>query len=376
MYQPGGRPGGNRTPEIDFGEFSKRFRGAFDSVVQRFGRWGVGGIVLGIGAIIFFIWFIQGIYTIDPGEQGALRRVGKLCSAVIGPCGDNEGLVTSTGLHWWWPGPVGRRDVVRVTETRRMELGFRSAEGGAVVPNLTEALIITGDLNNVDAQMVVQYDIRNLAHYLFNVNDPGEPARGIAPGRPDGVTLRDATEAALRLVIGQRAIDDALTDKREQIEADTRVKLQEILNSYEAGINITNVRLQDVRAPDEVRDAFDDVLRARQEKDTKINLAEAYQNNIIPVAEGNAVRILEAAEAFKQERILKASGEAARFTSILNEYQKAREVTRQRLYLEAMEEILPGITKFIISPDAQALIVTGGQGGLTPVPFGPTPPSP
>jgi len=222
--------------------------------------------------------------------------------------------------------------------------------------------------------MVVQYDIKNLNDFLFKVDDPGDSVRGTAPGRPDGRTLKDASEAALRLVVGQRSIDDVLTDKRVDVEANTQIRLQEILDSYNTGIHIRNVQLQDVKAPDQVRVAFDDVLQAVQERDTKINLARAYENQVIPRVQGDAVRIKQAAEAFKQERILKANGEAARFTSILREYQKSKEVTRQRLYLEAMEEILPGVTKFIVSPDAQSVLVLGNNGQVTPLPIGPSAP--
>lgn len=371
MYQRGGRPGGNRQPELDFAQFTNRIRNGFGQFTRRLGGGGVGLVVMVVIAFIVTVWALRGIYTTDPSEHAALRRFGSVCGTLFGPCSPSSGVVTEPGLHWWWPGPVGKRDVVRVTQTRRMELGFRSSGGGAAAPRPEESLMISGDLNNVDVQLVVQYDIKDLLNYLFRVDDPGDTGRGILPGRPDGITLKDASEAALRLVIGQRAIDDALTDKREEVEADTQKKLQEILDSYDSGIRITNVRLQDVKAPEEVRDAFADVLRARQEKDTKTNLAEAYRNEVIPRAEGDAERIIQAAQAFKQERLLKATGEAARFTSILREYQKSREVTRQRLYLEAMEEILPGVTKFIVSGEAQPIVVLGGQEGLTPLPIGP-----
>ena len=145
------------------------------------------------------------------------------------------------------------------------------------------------------------------------------------------------------------------------------------LDEYVTGIEILEVKLQDVKPPGQVRDAFDDVLRARQERDTRINQARAFEADIIPRAEGDAERIKEGAEAFKQARITRAEGEADRFTSILQEYNKSQQVTRQRLYLEAMEEVLPGITKVILAPEAQSVLILGGDGSLTPVPFGPTP---
>jgi membrane protease subunit HflK len=219
----------------------------------------------------------------------------------------------------------------------------------------------------------VQYNIKSLHDFLFRVSDPGEEAQGIPPGQPDGRTLKDAAEAALRLVVGQRSIDDVLVRDREGTEEGTRRRLQEILDLYGTGINIEAVQLQDVKAPEEVREAFDDVLRARQERDTRINQARAYEEDIIPRAQGDAARIREEAQAFRQARIAQAQGEADQFVAVLTQYQNSRAVTRQRLYLEAMEQVLPGITKIIVSPEAESALILGNEGRVTPVPVGPTP---
>lgn len=356
-------PSGNRQPEMDFEQILARLREGWNRLNRRLGGGGVGLAILGLVGIILVIWLATGIYTISPGENAALRLFG----AVQGP------PVTEQGLHWWWPAPIGKKDVLLVTGTRRMELGFRSNQGDEVTPVPTEALMITGDLNIVDVQMVVQYTIKSLNDFLFNVADPGDESRGIPEGRPDGRTLRDAAEAALRLVVGQHSIDDVLVRRREEIEESTKERLQEILDSYQTGISVETVQLRDVKPPEQVRDAFDDVLRARQERDTKINQALAYEADIIPRAQGDAARIIEAAEAFRQARVARAQGEADRFVSVLTEYQNSREVTRQRLYLEAMEEILPGITKIILSPEAESVLILGQEGQVTPVPVGPTP---
>lgn len=363
MYPPGG---GQRQPEMDFEQVTARFRDGFGRFSGRFGGGGIGLFIIGLLALLIIVWAGTGVYTIGPGENAARRLFG----AVQGP------PVTQEGLQWWWPSPVGNRDVVRVTETRRMELGFRSNEAGAGNPFPTEALMISGDLNIVDVQMVVQYNIKSLNDFLFRVDDPGEESRAINPGRPDGRTLKDAAEAALRLVVGQRSIDDVLVRNREEVEEQTKIRLQEILDSYNTGINVETVQLQDVKAPEEVRDAFDDVLRARQERDTRINQARAFEADIIPRAEGDAERIKEGAEAFRQARIARAQGEADQFTAVLREYQNSQEVTRQRLYLEAMEQILPGVSKIIVSPEAETVLILGGQDGLTPVPIGPQPAQP
>jgi len=351
-------------------DFEKIMAGIQDSIgrlSQRFGGGGIGMLIVLVLGLIIVIWAASGIYTINPGEQAALRRFGSV----------QGNPQIETGLHWWWPAPVGNKDVVLTSETRRLELGFRSGDNVADTPAPLEAEMISGDLNIVDVQMVVQYDIKNLTDYLFNVSDPGESDRGITAGHPDGRTLKDASEAALRLVIGQRTIDDVLTARREEVQASTKQRLQEILDSYEAGINVTNVQLQDVKAPEEVRDAFDDVLRARQERDTRINQARAYENDIIPRASGNAERIKREAEAFAQARVARAEGEAQGFISVLEEYNQSKlsqDVTRQRLYLEAMEDILPGISKIIVSPDAETVLVLGDSDGVVPLPIGPSAP--
>ena len=361
MYQPGGRPGGGRQPDFDFQEIINRIRTGLGAFAKRLGSGGVGLLVVLVIGLIAVIWAATGIYTISPGEQAALRLFGKAEATPI----------IETGLHWWWPAPIGKRNVVQVTETRRMELGFRRTAAGDVSFD-TEALMISGDLNIIDVRMVAQYNITDLNSFLFEVSDPGEEGR-IAAGRPDGRTLKDASEAALRLVIGQRSIGDVLAVERIAVEDATRLKLQEILGSYGTGINIISVELQNVQAPDQVRDAFDDVLRARQDKERVINEAQGFENQVLPEARGTAARIIEEAEAFKRARIERATGEADQFTAILEEFEQSREVTRQRLYLEAMEEILPGITKFIISPDTESILVLGGQEGLTPLPIGPNP---
>ena len=364
VFAPGG--GGeqpSRPPEFDAGQLFGRARNIFGGAGGRLGGGNLGIIIAAVIALIIVIWAATGVYTISPGENASLRLFG----AVQG------NPITEEGLQWWWPSPVGQRDVVLVTETRRMELGFRSNEAADVTPFLEEALMISGDLNIVDVQMVVQYRISNLNFFLFNVDDPGEANRGIAEGRPDGRTLKDGAEAALRLVVGQRSIDDVLVRNREQVETDTRTRLQAIMNEYQTGIEVISVQLQDVKAPEEVRDAFDDVLRARQEFETRINQAQAYAEDIIPRARGDAQRIIEAADAFKQARVETAEGEAQQFEAVLDEYESSPDVTRQRLYLESLERVLPNVSKIIVDPEADPVLILGQDGGVIPAPIGPNP---
>lgn len=317
------QPGGPRQPEVDFDQMLAGVKGTLGSIAARLGGGGVGGvIVLAIG-LIAVLWLASGIYRIGPGEEVAQRRFGAICGAALAPCSGTTGVVTQTGLHWWWPGPIGDTDKIKVTETRRMELGFRSGadQGVADAQVPVEGLMISGDLNIVDVQMVVQYDIKDLVGFLFRVNDPGEDARGIPPGNPEGRTLKDAAEAALRLVVGQRSIEDVLTEKRTVVESDTKTRLQDILDNYQTGINIVSVQLLKTQAPEEVFESFEDVLRARQEQETRVNEALAYENNIIPRAEGDAERIKREAEAFAQARVARARGESSRFISVLEQFR-------------------------------------------------------
>jgi len=317
------QPGGPRQPEVDFDQMLAGVKGTLGSIAARLGGGGVGGvIVLAIG-LIAVLWLASGIYRIGPGEEVAQRRFGAICGAALAPCSGTTGVVTQTGLHWWWPGPIGDTDKIKVTETRRMELGFRSGadQGVADAQVPVEGLMISGDLNIVDVQMVVQYDIKDLVGFLFRVNDPGEDARGIPPGNPEGRTLKDAAEAALRLVVGQRSIEDVLTEKRTAVESDTKTRLQDILDKYQTGINIVSVQLLKTQAPEEVFESFEDVLRARQEQETRVNEALAYENNIIPRAEGDAERIKREAEAFAQARVARARGESSRFISVLEQFR-------------------------------------------------------
>ncbi len=310
MFQPGGGP---RQPELDFEKIMGGIRDGIGRVSQRLGGGGVGLAVALFVGLIIVIWGATGVYTTSPGEQAVLRLFGDA----------QETPVTQNGLHWWWPGPIGNKDVVRTDLVRRLELGFRSADGVANTPVPVEAQMISGDLNIIDVQMVVQYDIKNLSYYLFKVDDPGEDAgdqRNIPAGRPDGRTLKDATEAALRLVVGQRSLAEVLAEERVNLELDTGVKLQEILDGYQTGINIISVQLQKVEAPAEVQAAFNDVLQARQDKVTATNQAQAYENQVIPEARGRAEQIIQPEEAFKRARIERAQGEADQFLSILAQF--------------------------------------------------------
>ena len=274
--------------------------------------------------------------------------------------------VAGPGSHWHPPAPIAKHDTVKVTQVQRMEVGFRSLPSGVVTTNPVEALMITGDENIVDVEMVVLYRISSIRNFVLNVRDPGDLDRGIGD-RPDGRTLKDVAEVALRGVIGQRPIDDVLTAERGIIETEVKEKMAELLSLYETGILVEQVQLQTVRAPDQVQAVFDDVVSAKEDKERLDNEAQAYAADIVPRARGNAERVLNEARAFEAQRVNEAEGRAAEFLAVLEEYAKAPDVTRERLYLEAMERILPNVRKFIIDNETgggllQFLPLTGLQG--------------
>lgn len=332
------RPPQQEETQLSFDEIIERLRASLPKL-PGIGGGGLIGILFLVMIVIAIVWAGTGFYTVGPDEQAVLRFFGKKSGTASG------------GLHWYYPSPIGKRDVVAVTTTRRLELGFRSgADGFTVAQSVTnESLMITADVNIVDVQAVIQYKISNLTNFLFNVDDPGDVDRGIPSGQPDGRTLRDIAESALRQVVGSRNIDDVLTTEKEQVQTEVLLIMRQLAKDYESGIDVLQVLLQNVNPPLEVQSAFEDVVRAREDKERLINLAEAYQASEIPKATGEAAKVTEAAEGFKTGRIARAQGEADGFEAILEGYLLSPDVTRQRLYLEAMEEVLPGVTKFILS---------------------------
>jgi len=286
--------------------------------------------------VLLVLWLATGIYIVQPGEQAVVRRFGKV-SRTTGP-----------GPHFHIPPPIEQVDKVAVEQIRRIEIGFRTITPGPparykFVP--AESHMLTGDEQIVDAQAIVQYKVRDPAKFLFNVRDLDTPSGA----------LTDAAEVSLRQVVGQRPIDDVLIGEKLQIEIDIREFLQKIIDGYDSGLRVIEVKLQTVRPPKEVAAAFSDVVSAKEDKDTLIKNADGYREDLLPRARGQAVQIIREAEGYKEERIKRSQGDADRFLVVLNEYSKAKDVTRKRLYLETMERIMPNIKKFIIDPD------TGGN---------------
>ena len=347
------RPPQQEEPPVTLRDIWGRLKGGLPSL-PGFGGSTIGLIIFLIIAVAAVIWLATGFYTVGPDQEAAIRTFGRFTGT------------SAAGLHWYWPAPIGTRNVVRVTTTRRLELGFRSAVErlGPASLQPQESLMITGDANIVDVQAVILYRISDLHDFLFEVDDPGEADRSVGRGEPDGRTLRDVAETVLRQVVGKRPIDNVLTTEKEQVQAEVLLKMKELLTAYRTGIEVQQVLLQNVNPPRDVQDAFEDVVRAREDRERTINLAEAYKADQIPKATGQARRITEDAQGFKQGRIARAQGEADGFKAILAGYRDSPGVTRQRLYLEAIEEVLPGVKKFILSGQGVLPLLPLGQGGL------------
>ena len=304
------------------------------SIINRFLGGGKGGakpIIIGL-IILLIVWTLSGLYRVLPDEQGVVLRFGKFVKT------------TQPGLNYHLPFPVESVLTPKVTKVNRMDIGFRSERdsgfsSGGVADVPEESLMLTGDENIVNIDFSVFWVIKDAGNFLFKIQDP------------EG-TVKAAAETAMREVIARSDIQPILTEGRSVIEADTQEIIQKILDEYTSGIQITQVQTQKADPPDQVIDAFRDVQAARADMERSKNEAEAYANDVIPRARGEAAKILQAAEAYKKEVVAKAEGEASRFLSIYNEYAKAKKVTQERMYLETMEEVLADINKIIIDKNS------------------------
>ena len=288
--------------------------------------------------VLIIIWALTGLYRVLPDEQGVVLRFGKFVST------------TQPGLNYHIPYPIENVFTPKVTKVNRMDIGFRSgsetgfSSGGGVADVPEESLMLTGDENIVNIDFSVFWVIKDAGKFLFKIQDP----QG---------TVKAASETAMREVIAKSKIQPILTEGRSKIEIETQEIIQNILDEYESGIQITQVQTQKADPPDQVIDAFRDVQAARADMERSKNEAEAYRNDVIPRSRGEAAKILQAAEAYKKEVVAKAEGEASRFISIHNEYAQAKEVTQERMYLETMEKVMADIDKVIIDKNASSGVV-------------------
>ncbi len=310
------------------GLFGGRKGGAGGGGPLRAGALGIG-IILGVIALV---WIASGLYIIAPAERGVVLRFGDYQET------------TTPGLHWHIPFPIEGVEKVNVDEIRTAEIGYRTGgrgQRGGATSIASESLMLTRDENIVDIKFAVQYKVKSASDFLFNVLDPT-------------VTLNQAIESAVREVVGKSDMDFVLTEGRSDIANRVAELGQGILDLYGTGLQVISVNMQDAQPPEEVQAAFDDAVKAREDEQRLINEAEAYSNDILPKARGLAARQIEEANAYKEQVIAQSEGEASRFSQILAEYQKAPEVTRQRLYLETMEKVLGNTDKVMVD-------VTGGN---------------
>ena len=293
----------------------------FHSHKQLFSLSKMGGLAGG-GALL--LWLASGIYIIDQGNRGVVTRFGAYSET------------TQPGPNWHIPMPIENVTIINVEQQRFIEVGYRGNNRSSkpeMIPQ--ESLMLTTDENIVNVRLAVQYQIHNARDYLFNV-------------KGNEATLKQLTESVERAVIGRNNMDYVLTEGRSDIVAQIKRDIQSGMDDYKAGITIASVNLQDAQPPEEVQGAFEDAIRAREDKQRLINEAEAYSNEIIPKARGAASRLLLEAEAYEAEKIAKATGETQRFEQLLVEYEKAPAITRKRLYLEAKEKLFSSTNKVIV----------------------------
>jgi membrane protease subunit HflK len=321
---------GPRPPEL--GEVFGKLRGSGSG----------GGKFVGVLLLLLAIWgAFTAFYTVQPEERAVIKRFG----AVVG--------IADPGLHFKLPFGIDQIQFVATERVLKQEFGFRSqgiGEGGRTQYSVEqfedESLMLTGDLNMIDVEWVVQYRIEDPMKFLYRMREPTR-------------TLRDISESVMRRVVGNRLGSDVLTVGRVEIQSQARDEIQDIMGRYDSGIHIITVEMQDVVPPPAVQPAFNEVNEARQERERMINEAQKRVNQEIPRAEGEALRMVAEAKGYATERVNRALGESARFSAVLAEYRQAPEVTRSRLYLETLNEVLPGI--------GQVLVVQDGQVGPLPL---------
>jgi len=313
----GGGGGGDKKgpPDLDeaFRKLQDSLNGMFGSGKKRGGGdslpKGGGFGLLGLGlAVLAAIWLYSAVYVVDEQEQAVVLRFGKYYETV-GP-----------GLNIYFP-PIDRKYMENVTRERAYT---------------KQGQMLTEDENIVEVPLTVQYKISNLQDFVLNVDQPE-------------VSLQHATDSALRHVVGSTSMDKVLTEGREQMAVEIKERLQRFLDTYRTGISVTQVNVQSAAAPREVQEAFDDVIRAREDEQRARNQAESYANGVVPEARGQAQRIIEDANGYRDEVISRAKGEADRFTKLVTEYRKAPEVTRERLYLETMQAVYSNTSKVLVS---------------------------
>lgn len=324
----GPQSGGGPTPP-DLEDLVRRSQEKLKSFLPggSFGGW--GSLLIFLAAIA--LWMLSGFYRVQTDEEGVVLRFGKFTQ------------LTQAGLNYHLPYPIETVLVPKVTSSRRIDIGMRLVDdprrGTSTRDVPEESLMLTGDENIVDVDFTVLWKVKDAPDFLFNVQNP------------EG-TIKAVAESAMREVIGRSTIQPILTGARQNIEQAVHELMQKTLDSYQGGVLITQVQLAKVDPPNQVIDAFRDVQAARADAERVQNEAQTYQNRVVPEARGRAAQIQQSAEAYREQTVAEAKGSASRFTKILDEYKKAPEVTRRRMYLETMEKVMAGVNKIIIDPSA------------------------
>ena len=328
-----------RPPDLDeiVRQFSRRLNSLFgkggtrQSPPERPG--GQAFPIFPVIGLVVLIWFATGFYIVDQGSRGLVLRFGKYVET------------TMPGPRWHIPYPIESVTVVNLEQVRTLEVGYRSGvEGGpARSKELRESLMLTDDENIIDLQFAIQYNLKSANDYLFNNRFSEE-----LHANPEASGVRGAAETAIREVVGKSKMDFVLYEGREEVAARVKKLMQDILDRYQSGINIVNVTMQNTQPPEQVQAAFDDAVKAGQDLERQKNEGQAYANDVIPKARGTAARLLEEAAGYKLRVVNEAQGNASRFSQVLSQYERAPEVTRQRLYLDAQEQILSGVSKVVV----------------------------
>ena len=345
----GGRPGGGRGPwgngsaggggsPPDLEEFLKRSQEKLRQALPR--GLGGGGILIA-ALIVVAVWLASGVYVVNPDEQGVVLRFG----AFVGR--------STPGINYHLPWPIESVETPTVTRENQLNIGYRLGNGDNRRDIPEESLMLTGDENIVDINFTIFWVIKDASSFLFNVQ---------SLGTQQDLTIRAVAESAMREVVGKNQIEPILTANREPIQEEVRELMQRILDSYGAGVTITRVQMQKADPPAQVLQAYRDVQAARTDQDRMRNEAEAYANKVVPEARGGAARILQQAEGYKQQVIAEAQGEAQRFVAVYDQYKKAPDVTRRRIYLDTMQSIFGNMNKVIMDNK-------GGQGVVPYLPL-------
>lgn len=333
-------------PDLDemLRRFSRKLNGLFGKGPSRSQPEGPGIAILPIVLLVVLVWFATGFYIVNQGSRGVVLRFGKHVET------------TMPGPRWHFPFPIESVTVVNMEQVRKLEVGYRTSgeDGSGRAPALRESLMLTDDENIIDLQFAVQYNIKSPEDFLFYNRD--------AEIQDAELMVRGTAETAIREIVGKNKMDFVLYEGREEIAAQATRLMQQILDRYKSGINIVKVNMQNAQPPEQVQAAFDDAVKAGQDLERQKNEGQAYANDIIPKARGAAARLLEEAAGYKVRVINEAQGDASRFTQVLAQYEKAPEVTRRRLYLDAQEKILSSVSKVVVDQK-------GGGGNLLYLPL-------